>query len=199
MKTNYTINCTWAELNFFLLQWNDDTIHTLTTKTNALLVSKSFHGLMFYTGQDLCCGNWLALIFQELNLCIKSLIARSFRCSVAVNRKICHHTSLLLCKQLIGTCWQQGWISLLSSWVTVDQEKLSTPNMLSVIWEQQLVHRTLHWQVGKQSYYNSMLLHCVRVLSRDKNVNCRRNRNSSGNFKWGRTFSWQTLLLSSAW
>ena len=129
----------------------------------------------------MCCWNCLALSFQGLNLCMKSLIARSFRCSVAVNRKICHHTSLLPCNQLIGTCWQQGWISLLFSWVTVDQEKLSTPDMLSVIWQQQLVHSTPRWQVGKwYYYYNAMLLHCVRCLSRDNSVNCWRNRNSGG-------------------
>lgn len=147
-------------------------------------IHKCFHGLMFYTGQDVCCWHCRAVSFQGLNLCMKSLIARSFKCSVAVNRKICHHTSLLLCNQLIGTCWQQGWISLLSSWVTVDQEKLSTPDMLSVIWQQQLVRSTLHWQVGKQYYYNAMSWHCVRCLSRDNSVNCWRNGNSSGNFKW---------------
>lgn len=174
---------------FFWLQENDDTnIDTLTTKTNALLVPKFFMAKCSRHGSTqakvVCCWNCLALSFQGLNLYIKSLIARSFKCSVAVNRKICHHTSLLLCNQLIGTCWQQGWISLLSLWVTVDQEKLSTPDMLSVIWQQQPVRSTLHWQVGKQYYYNSMLLHCVRCLSRDNSVNCWRNRNSSGNFKW---------------
>lgn len=182
MRTNYT-NLHGLNQNIFYCKRIMIQFFTLTTKTKALLVPLSFYGLMFYTGQDVCCWNCLALSFQGLNLCIKSLIARSFRCSVAVSRKICHHTSLLLCNQLIGTCWQQGWISLLSSWVTVDQEKLSTPNMLSVIWQQQLVHSTLHWQVGKQYYYNAMLLHCVRCLSRDNSVNCWRNRNSSGNFK----------------